>query len=127
MKILVYGVGVIGSYLVHVLCTAKNDVTVIARGKHKEVLESHGLEIYHHLQHKTTNDKIHVIDHIDGDMNFDAVFAVMPFHKMKAVLTPLSEVRSPIVILVGNNLEPAQMADYIEKNSVVTKEVLFGF
>lgn len=64
MKILVYGAGVIGSYLIHVLCTANNDVTVLARGKHKEILESHGLEIYNHLQHKTTNDKVRVIDRI---------------------------------------------------------------
>jgi len=32
MKALVYGTGVIGSYLVHVLCSAENDVTVLARG-----------------------------------------------------------------------------------------------
>ena len=36
MKVLVYGSGVIGSYLVHVLCVAGNDVTVLARGKWKE-------------------------------------------------------------------------------------------
>lgn len=39
MKILVYGVGVIGSLLVHELITAGNDVTVVARGLWKETLE----------------------------------------------------------------------------------------
>lgn len=32
MKILVYGAGVIGSYLTHMLCAAGNDVTLLARG-----------------------------------------------------------------------------------------------
>lgn len=36
MKVLVYGSGVIGSYLSHVLCTAGNDVTMLARGKWKD-------------------------------------------------------------------------------------------
>lgn len=31
MKILVFGAGAIGSLLIHYLCEAKNDVTVIAR------------------------------------------------------------------------------------------------
>lgn len=32
MKVLVYGAGVIGSYLTHVLCAAGNQVTLLARG-----------------------------------------------------------------------------------------------
>ena len=31
MKVLVYGSGVIGCYLAHILCTAGNDVTLLAR------------------------------------------------------------------------------------------------
>ena len=39
MKILVYGAGVIGCYLTHVLCAAGNDVTLLARGSWRETLE----------------------------------------------------------------------------------------
>ena len=49
MKILVYGCGVIGSFLIHKLCEAGNDVTVVSRGKWKEVLEQKGLRIHHKL------------------------------------------------------------------------------
>ena len=35
MKVLVYGSGVIGCYLAHVLCAAGNDVTLLARGQWK--------------------------------------------------------------------------------------------
>ena len=39
MKILVYGAGVIGSFLCHVLCENGHDVTLLARGKRKELLD----------------------------------------------------------------------------------------
>ena len=42
MKVLVYGIGVIGSLTVHELCKAGNDVTVVSRGCWKEVLERQG-------------------------------------------------------------------------------------
>ena len=46
MKVLLYGVGVIGSLTAHELCRAGNEVTVIARGRWKEVLEQQGLRIH---------------------------------------------------------------------------------
>ena len=78
MKVLVYGSGVIGSYLAHVLCEAGNDVTVLARGTWKDQLEKNGLCIRHHLQHRETLDHPRVIGDISEGMAFDAVFAVMP-------------------------------------------------
>ena len=47
MKILVYGCGVIGSYLVPVLCKAGNDVTVVSKGMWGEVVASDGAHIHH--------------------------------------------------------------------------------
>ena len=32
MRVLLYGAGVIGSFLAHTLCSAGNDVTLVARG-----------------------------------------------------------------------------------------------
>lgn len=55
MKILVYGTGVIGSYLTHVLCAAGNDVALLARGSWRETLERDGLAIVHHLQKRRQN------------------------------------------------------------------------
>ena len=43
MKILVYGAGVIGGDLTHVLCAAENHVTLLARGKWRKTLERDGL------------------------------------------------------------------------------------
>ena len=127
MKVLVYGSGVIGSYLAHVLCTAGNDVTMLARGRWKEQLEKNGLRIRHHLQRKETLDRPSVIDGITADQTYDAVFAVMPYNKVGAILEPLAAVHSPLVVMVGNNMNPADMQQAVLKNTVCPKEVLFAF
>ena len=127
MKILVYGSGVIGSYLAHVLCRGGNDVTILARGVWKEQLERHGLRIRHHLQRKETLDHPKVIGDISEDNTYDIVFAVMPYHKIGAILEPLSNLRAPLVVMVGNNMSPAAMRDTILEKTVCEKQVLFGF
>lgn len=47
MKVLVFGAGVIGCYLTHVLCDAGHDVTLLACGAWKETLETQGLKLRH--------------------------------------------------------------------------------
>ena len=127
MKILVYGCGVIGSYLTHVLCSAGNDVTVLARGKWKEQLESKGLCIRHHLQRKSTVDHPKVIGSINEAGEYDAVFAVMPYDKMGLIVDDLAAVRAPVVVLVGNNMSAEEMRKHILENTACPKQVLFGF
>ena len=75
MKVLVYGVGAIGSLMIHYLCKAGNDVTVIARSTYDE-LNKNGLVIRHHLQKKTTVDHPSVLKEYDGS-HYDIVFSVM--------------------------------------------------
>jgi len=127
MKVLVYGSGVIGSYLAHVLCSVGNDVTVLARGRWREQLEAHGLRIRHHLQRRVTLDHPKVIGDISEDEAYDVVFAVMPYNKIGAILEPLAAVRAPLVVLVGNNMNPAAMEKIILDGTVCDKQVLFGF
>ena len=127
MKVLVYGSGVIGCYLAHVLCTAENDVTLLARGQWKEQLQQNGLRIRHHLQRKTTLDHPRVIGGIEEEKAYDAVFAVMPYNRMPAILEPLAAIYSPLVVPVGNNMRPADMQQAILDHSVCEKQVLFGF
>ena len=127
MKVLVYGSGVIGCYLAHVLCAVGNDVTLLARGPWKEQLQQNGLRIRHHLQRKTTLDHPRVIGGIEEEKAYDAVFAVMPYNKMPAILEPLAAIHAPIIVLVGNNMRPADMQQAILDHSVCEKQVLFGF
>ena len=127
MNVLVYGSGVIGSYLAHVLCEAGNDVTVLARGAWKAQLEKNGLRIRHHLQHRETLDHPKVIGDILEGKAFDAVFAVMPYNKIGAILKSLAAIHTPLVVLVGNNMRPAEMREAILRETICEKDVLFGF
>ena len=126
MKILVYGCGVIGSLLVHTLCKAGNDVTVVSKGKWGDVLQEKGLHIHHQLQHKDTIDYPTVAKKLP-DEYFDLVFSVMQGCQQKNVLHELAKVNTPVVILVGNNTEAADMEREILALSESPKTVLFGF
>nr|WP_308627505.1 2-dehydropantoate 2-reductase N-terminal domain-containing protein [uncultured Eisenbergiella sp.] len=126
-RILVYGAGVIGSYLAHVLCTAGNEVSLLARGERKKELEKRGLVIRHYLQKKTTRDYPLIVEAPDPALEYDAVFAVMQWQQMYGILDQLAAVASPLVILVGNNLSAAAMEDYIRRNSSRPKKIMFGF
>ena len=53
-KLLLVGVGVIGSYLTQVLCEAGHDVSVVARGGWADTIERDGLKVHHYLQRKET-------------------------------------------------------------------------
>ena len=126
MKILVYGAGVIGCYLTHVLCAAGNDVTLLARGSWRETLERNGLTIVHHLQKKTTYDRPRVIGALNGE-HYDLVFAVMQYQQMAAILDDLAQANSSVVVLVGNNMDAGKMETYIQAHTAAPKTVLFGF
>lgn len=126
MKVLVCGAGTIGSYLTHVLCAAGNDVTLLARGNWRETLERDGLTIVHHLQKKTTHDYPRIIGALDSG-HYDLVFAVMQYQQMLAILGDLAQVDSPLVVLVGNNMDAGKMETYIQARTTVPKTVLFGF
>lgn len=127
MKVLVYGAGVIGSYLAHVLCAAGNDVTVLARGQRKRTLEERGVSIRHYLQRTDTSDRAKIVDALDTGVHYDAVFAVMQFQQMEAILPELAAADTPLVCLVGNNMAAPEMERAILQSSAVPKTVLFGF
>ena len=126
MKVLVYGAGVIGSYLAHVLCAAGNDVTLLARGGWRETLERDGLTILHHLQKKTTHDQPRIVGGLDSEP-YDLVFAVMQYQQMDSILDSLAQINSPLVVLVGNNMSAVEMERTIQARTQTPKTVLFGF
>lgn len=127
MKVLVCGAGVIGCYLTHVLCEAGNDVTLLARGNWKSVLETKGLTIRHHLQRKTTTDHPHITGQVDFSQHYDVVFSVTSYHQVRTILDDLAAVNADTVILVGNNLSAPDMERYLKTHSKTEKNILFGF
>jgi 2-dehydropantoate 2-reductase len=127
VNVLVYGAGVIGCYLAHVLCQAGNSVSLLARGSWKETLEANGLIIHHHVQRSTTVDRPTVLDRVGTAEHYDAVFVVMQHQQMQAVLGNVAALDTPRVVLVGNNLSAAAMEQELLGRSATPKTVLFGF
>lgn len=127
MRVLIYGAGVIGSFLAYALCEAGQDVTILARGSWKNTLEKDGLVICHSLQKKTTVSHPNVVEELDLEKEYDAVFAVMQHQQMKEILPDLARINSQLMILVGNNMSAPVMEKEILSLSDKPKTVLFGF
>lgn len=120
MKILVYGAGAIGSLLIHYLCRAGNDVTVVARSTY-EALNRNGLVIRHYLQKKTTVDYPGFIKEYDGS-HYDIVFSVMQGQQQLALLPVLEKTDTDMLLLVGNNMDTDRCEEALKN-----RKVLFGF
>ena len=127
MKILVYGCGVIGSYLTHILCSAGNDVTVCARGRTRKIQKKYGLRIKHKLQRKKTIDHPKVIGKANVNEHYDIVFSIMQGQQQTALLPTLAEVNAPLSVLVGNNLCAADTEREFHRLAGDGKTLLFGF
>ncbi len=127
MKILVYGAGVLGSYLAHVLLRGGNDVTMLARGQRFKDLQEKGLIIRHYIQCRTTVDKPKITEVLAAEDVYDLIFVVMQYTQLQAVLPALAGNRTKHIILVGNNADAFSMRDYILQNSATPKYVAFGF
>ncbi|MBR1751296.1 MAG: hypothetical protein IJ740_10540 [Ruminococcus sp.] len=126
MKILVFGVGAIGSLLIHFLCKAGNDVTVVARSTYDD-LKNNGLVIEHVLQKKTTTDRPAVVKEADMSQHYDIVFSVMQGQQQFSMLDTLSAVNTRLIVMVGNNPECDRCESYIKEHSSTKRHVLFGF
>ena len=87
MRILVYGAGVLGCELAHVLLqNKKNDVTLLARGEWKERIDQKGLVIRQWAQRKTTVDRVRTIDVLAPEDFYDLVFVVLQAGQLPDVL-----------------------------------------
>jgi 2-dehydropantoate 2-reductase len=128
VKILVYGAGVIGSYLAYELNKAGHDVTIRARGARYQDLKEKGLIIRHYVQIKTTVTPIKVVDNFGENDYYDAVFVVMQRTQIDSVIPSLSlNKKCKLYVLVGNNPTANETYEKIQENSIVRKAVLFAF
>ena len=104
MRILVYGAGVLGCELAHVLMqNKKNVVTLLARGEWKEMIDQKGLVIRHWVQRKTTTERIKTVDTLAPDDYYDLVFVVVQAGQLPDVLPVLKANKSQYFVFVGNN------------------------
>lgn len=126
-KLLVVGVGVIGSYLTQVLCEAGHDVCVVARGQWADTIGRDGLRIHHFLQHKDTTCHPSVMRELPTDEHFDATFVVMRQDQMVSLAPELAALDTDLVVCVGNDLRVDEVKAAIHANGFGPQRVLFGF
>ena len=126
MRVLFYGAGVIGGELAHMLCK-KNNVTLLARGKWKEIIDKNGLVIRHYVQRKTTVDRLKTIDALEPGDRYDLIFVVMQASQLPEVAPIIARNTSPHIVFVGNNMAAQETARFMITKSPVEKEIAFGF
>lgn len=125
MRILVYGAGVLGCELAHVLTqNKKNVVTLLARGEWKEMIDQKGLVIRHWVQRKTTIDRVQTVDALAPDDFYDLIFVVMQAGQLPEVLPILKENRSQYFVFVGNDPHAKEILQYLQRPA---DKVAFGF
>lgn len=125
MRILVYGAGVLGCELTHVLLqNKKNVVTLLARGEWKEMIDQKGLVIRHWAQRRTTTERVKTIDVLAPDDFYDLVFVVVQAGQLPDVLPVLKANRSQYFVFVGNDPHAKQVLEYMQRPA---DKIAFGF
>ena len=119
MRILIIGAGVLGSNLAHSMRKG-NDITILARGITYQNLKNGGLVIKHKFG-KKTKDYFTVIDKLQTDDIYDAIFVVSRFSSLDSIVPMIKRNKSKNIVFVGNNMT-------VEKyENLENKNVLFAF
>lgn len=127
MKILIYGAGIQGSYLAHVLIQNKqNDVFMLARGKRKMALDEHGLRLNHIVQRKTTTDFIKTVSSLQKEDYYDLIFVTMKYNDLDAITEIIAANSSRTIIFVGNQMDTESLKTRITQQDP-QKNIFFGF
>jgi 2-dehydropantoate 2-reductase len=123
MRILVYGAGVIGSIYAAKLALSGEDVTVLARGARRAEIQSQGLRLIDAQSGRQDSVRVHTVDCLSPDDNYDFVFVVLQNSQVQVVLPQLAANCSKNVVFVVNTA-----AGYSEWQRAIGKErVLVGF
>lgn len=122
MRILVYGAGVLGGNLASNLYQAKQDVTLLARGKWAETIQQNGLIVQNKFSPKTTVSRLPVVTELKPEDTYDVIFVVMRYTQLDSILDTLRSNSTKNIVFVGNNVRARSYAGLLPE-----KNVLFAF
>lgn len=124
MKILVYGAGVIGSIYAAKLFEAKNDVTLLARGKRYDSLQQNGIIIREQLTGKKISVRIPLIQQLKTSDFYDLIIVTVRLDQIESVVPDLkNNTASPSVMFMLNNPDNINAI----KETLHPKEIILGF
>lgn len=122
MKILVFGAGVLGCNLARNLFRAGKDVTLLARGKWAEEIQSRGLRIKDKFSPRVTVSRIAVTTELKPTDPYDVIFVVLRYTQLDSILETLRASRAKNIVFVGNDVRARAIAAALPE-----KNVLFAF
>lgn len=122
MRILVFGAGVLGCNLARNLFRAGKDVALLARGNWAEEIKKNGLRIKDKFSPRVSVSHIPVVTELKSEDLYDAIFVVMRYTQIEAILDTLRANRTKNIIFVGNNVRARAVADLLPE-----KNVMFAF
>jgi len=123
-KILVCGVGVIGSVYALRLAKAGHDVHVLARGERLQAIRETGLHIHQIFLNEEESAEVGVLEEVNPGDRYDMVLVVVRSGQISKVLEKVATLSKPQACLVlGNNL-----GDYAEQEAIVGSDCfILGF
>lgn len=124
---LIYGAGVQGQYLAHVLNQPENNITLLARGQNYKRLNNSGVVLNHYLQNKRTTDHFKYVSNLDKHDNYDIIFVTMKYSDFYSVVPSLAQNISTNIIFIGNNTDPHKLRQTVLRQSITHKNISFGF
>jgi len=83
MRIVIYGAGAIGGYLGGRLSAAGADVTLVGRGKHREVMAAQGIRFEDRATGKVERTKVHAVLPGEEKPPYDVVFITLKAHHIE--------------------------------------------
>lgn len=103
MKVLIYGVGVIGSLYAALLSEAGIDVAVYARGNRLQSLRTKGL--LYRKNGKLLTANVAIIDSLNRDDCYDFIFLTVRENQLMTALEELKDNDSPTIVTMVNSLD----------------------
>lgn len=103
MKLLIYGAGVIGSLYAALFREAGYDVTVYARGKRLEILESKGL--LYLQKRKIKRADVRIVSKLLDDDIYDFIFLSVRENQLYEALEELKANKSTCIVTLVNSID----------------------
>jgi len=119
-RILVIGAGVNGSAISANLFSGGVDVTILARGRRFEELQTEGVIIENPFNHKRVVTRVPVIDTLAKDDRYEFVLVIVRKNQVLELLPLLAQNQSANIVFMGNNLlGPQEFIKILDKERVM--------
>lgn len=122
MRILVYGVGVLGCSLAKHFAYAKKDVTILARGAWATSIQENGLKVKNKYIPFTCTTHPHIITELQEDDIYDVIFVAIRYTQIPSIIDILKANKSKNIVFIGNNVTTRNLQE-----SLKDKNVMFSF